>query len=237
MKNLFYYPTLKVSEPLIKFGAEEARHLKSLRIGKGDSIFLTNGKGAKAEGKLVTFSRKDCEIKIVNFEQITNPRNHYIHIAVSPTKNADRIEWFVEKAVELGIDEITFLETTNCTRKQVKIERLIKKAIEAMKQSLQFYLPKINDLTSFEDFLSQADTQNQEKFIAYMLTNQEQSLAKKATPKKKYCVMVASEGGFTKEEAEFAQKAGFECVNLGNTRLRTETAALASCMLLNFINI
>jgi 16S rRNA (uracil1498-N3)-methyltransferase len=237
MKNLFYYPNLQESEPLITFESEEARHLKSLRIRKGDSVFLTNGMGAKAEATLIDHSRRTCELKIVNFEQVSNPKNYYIHIAVSPTKNADRIEWFVEKAVELGIDEITFLETENCTRNQVKLERVTKKAIEAMKQSLQFYLPKINDLTPFEDFVNNSATQNQENFIAYMFTNQEQSLLKKASPQKKYCVMVGSEGGFSEEEAVFAQKVGFECVNLGGTRLRAETAALASCMMLNFINV
>ena len=237
LKNLFYYPELQKSTSLIRFEAEEARHLKSLRNAKGDSVFLTNGKGAKAEAELLDFSRRDCQLRIVHFEQVQNPRNYYIHIAVSPTKNADRIEWFVEKAVELGIDEITFLTTKNCTRQQIKLERINKKAIEAMKQSLQFYLPKINPLTPFDHFIKASKQQNQEKFIAYMLTNDEQSLVKKASVAANYCVMVASEGGFTQQEASLAQKADFECVNLGNSRLRTETAALASCMMLNFINI
>ena len=172
---------------------------------------------------------KKCELKITNTEREWGKRDRYLHIAIAPTKNADRLEWFIEKATEIGIDEISLILTKNSERRFQKTERLEKIAISGMKQSLKAYLPKINELTDYKKFIE--SPLNQQKLIAHL---EENTLAlSKTTLANKVCVLIGPEGDFTQQEIDLAKANGFEMVTLGNARLRTETAALVATTLVN----
>jgi 16S rRNA (uracil1498-N3)-methyltransferase len=162
---------------------------------------------------------------------------------LAPTKNLDRIEWFVEKATEIGIDKITFFYTKHSERRNMKSERLQKIAVSAMKQSLQAYLPEIVEVGNFENFLalSKLETLTKlttQKFIAHLPNDQvPEHLLKKALPGQSYTVLIGPEGDFTAAEIGLTQQSGFQLVTLGNTRLRTETAALVACLSLHTANL
>ena len=163
-----------------------------------------------------------------------HPKNFIIHIAISPTKNADRIEWFVEKAVELGIDEITLLECDHTERQHLKIDRLEKMAISAMKQSLKAKLPVIHPLTSFRNIVHTAGSV--EKYIAHVDNENPNQLKNLIAAGSSYLVLIGPEGDFSDEELTLAENQGFKKISLGPSRLRTETAGLAACHILNLAN-
>ncbi len=247
MDTYFFYPDLELGSQ-ITLPEEEAKHLKTLRVREGDFLDIVNGKGILAKGKVLSADVKKSLIEITQIVSTEEKRPFYIHIAVAATKNADRIEWFLEKAIEIGIDEISFIETTRSEYSNMKSERLFKKGIAAIKQSLRATLPKINPPIKFKEFIKKhhSDKKNQTKhgeetleiqrFIAYTPTDTTAVLENYATKKAYYLVLIGSEGGFTPEEVHQAQQSDFECVSLGEYRLRTETAALYSCMALNSLN-
>ena len=161
-------------------------------------------------------------------------KNFTIHIAISPTKNADRIEWFVEKAVEFGIDEITLLECDHTERQHINIDRLEKVAISAMKQSLKAKLPSIHSLTSFRNLTH--DAKALEKYIAHVDSENPIQLKNLVARGSSYLVLIGPEGDFSREELTLAKSLGFKKISLGPSRLRTETAGLAACHILNLAN-
>ena len=230
--NLFYQP--QIVHGLLHLDPDESRHaVKVLRKKQGDQLFLTDGKGIFYEATITSPDARKCafDINKTIAEQI---RNFVIHVAISPTKNADRIEWFVEKTVEFGIDEITLLECDHTERQHVKLERLEKMAISAMKQSLKATLPVIHPLTSFSQFTSSC--QASEKYIAHV-DNENKSLLKDlVTRGNSYVVMIGPEGDFSLDEVTLAEAQGFKKVSLGPSRLRTETAGIAACHILNLAN-
>ena len=247
MDSYFFYPDLELGQH-ITLPEEEAKHLKIFRAKEGDFIDIVNGKGLLAKGKIISPNVKNSLIEITQIFDTEPKRPFYIHIAVAATKNSERIEWFLEKAIEIGIDEISFIETSRSEYHHLKSDRLTKKSIAAIKQSLRATLPKINPPKEFKEFIKKyhSDRKNQTKhgeetleiqrFIAYTPTDTTAVLETYATKNAYYLVLIGSEGGFTPEEVHQAQQSGFECISLGEYRLRTETAALYSCMALNSIN-
>ncbi len=208
--------------------SEESWHCaKVLRKKSGDHIHLIDGKGNFYEGDLELVSEKQCRVSITKGPVPQPKRNYYLHLAITPTKQIDRIEWMIEKAVEIGIDEISFVSCKNSERSVIKTERIAKIVESAVKQSLQAFLPKINELRSFKEILNQS--QADQKFIAhcYDLPKQEIKLVKFIG--KSTCVMIGPEGDFTLEEAELAKEHNFGALSLGANRLRTETAGLYIC--------
>lgn len=229
----FYLPEIKHGTN--ELSPEESKHaVKVLRLSSGDEIQLMDGEGGIYTAIIDEANHKRCSFHVVNTsQQIKN--KHFIHIAIAPTKNIDRIEWFVEKCVEIGIDEISFISCQNSERKQIKIDRIEKKAVSAMKQSLNAFKPQLNDLEPFSSFVDR--TKQKEKYIAYVDFENPDMLYNIASKSSEYCVLIGPEGDFSSKEVEYAINKGFKKISLGNTRLRTETAGIAACHLLNILNI
>ncbi len=210
---------------------DDSRHCaKVLRKNINDKVHVVDGMGVLLLTEITKVHEKKCELKILEKETEFQARPQYLHIAIAPTKNSDRLEYFIEKCVEIGIDEITLLETQHSERRNQKIERLEKIAIAAMKQSLKAYLPKINGLIKFADFIDHAPQGC--KFIAH-LNEVSVPLIRQKSQENKYLVMIGPEGDFSKEEINKAVVAGFQTVNLGSSRLRTETAGIVACSIVN----
>lgn len=206
---------------------EESWHCaKVLRKKTGDRLHLIDGKGNFYEGDLELVSEKQCRVTITKGPVAQTKRNYYLHLAIAPTKQIDRIEWMIEKAVEIGIDEISFISCKNSERTVVKKERIYKIVESAVKQSLQALIPRINDLRSFKDVLKETADQ---KFIAHCYEEPKQEIRQIAFAGKSTFVMIGPEGDFTPEEAELAKQHHFVALSLGSTRLRTETAGLYVC--------
>jgi len=231
-KNIFYQP--EIADGVHRLDAEESRHcIKVLRRSVGDHIRLTDGKGKFYTARIQEASPTQCVFEIE--EVIPIARNPYaIHIAIAPTKNAERIEWFVEKAVELGIDSITLVNCKNSERTYQKIERLHKVAVSAMKQSLKAFLPAINPLSELQAVIE--NTTAQGRYIAYVDASNPDHLKSVAKPGQDYLVLIGPEGDFDDVELNLALYHGFTKVSLGPSRLRTETAGLAACHILNLLN-
>ncbi|MBL7843419.1 MAG: 16S rRNA (uracil(1498)-N(3))-methyltransferase [Cyclobacteriaceae bacterium] len=233
MENLFYQPDL--SQGALFLTPEESKHcLKVLRKKQGDTITLTDGAGYFYEALITEATISQCRFSIQRKWQ-EQLKKYHIHLAISPTKNPDRIEWMVEKCVEIGIDQITFLSCKNTERKSIKSDRMLKVALSAMKQSVRATLPVLSPLTSFQDFIK-TDYSETAKFIAYVDMENPTHLMSLAKPGKHYLVLVGPEGDFTQQELNAALHKGFTKISLGNHRLRTETAGLAACLMLNLVN-
>jgi 16S rRNA (uracil1498-N3)-methyltransferase len=228
--NLFYLP--EIANGNTHLDAEESRHVvKVLRKVAGDELTITDGNGFFYQVRITIADAKKCAFEIVSKEEFPK-RNYCIHIAIAPTKNIDRTEWFVEKAVEIGIDKITFFQSKTSERKTVNLERIQKIAISAMKQSQQAWLPIISDIGSFKELLKEKADQ---KFIAYVDAANPDHLKNVAKPKGDYLLLIGPEGDFSSEELHLALENKFHKVSLGTNRLRTETAGLVACQLLNLI--
>ncbi len=223
--KLFYgdiFPNVKINE-------DEQQHIvKVLRMREGEEIFVTDGKGNLAKGNLV-FEGKKVNIDISEIKENLPDFSPQLHIAIAPTKNIDRTEFFVEKAVEMGISEITFLQTEKSERKNINIERFQKQAISASKQSLRFHFPKINDLTKLPDFIKNINPEN--SFVAHCNENLERidlnSISQLPSSNlKNITFLIGPEGDFTEKEIKLLAEKGIRAVSLGNQRLRTETAGI-----------
>lgn len=230
--NLFYQPL--IPQGALHLDPDESRHaVKVLRKRNGDVIRLTDGQGFFYEGIITDADARRCTFAIR--EKIPEQeRNFRIHIGISPTKNNDRIEWFVEKVVEFGVDEITLLECAHTERQHVKVDRLYKMAVSAMKQSLKARIPVINGLSSFQNVITTSAATG--RYIAYVDDKNPQHLQTLVKPGQSYLVLIGPEGDFSGEELTLAEGQGFEKVSLGSSRLRTETAGLAACHILNLAN-
>jgi 16S rRNA (uracil1498-N3)-methyltransferase len=225
---LFYQSNIEKTPFLSE---EDSRHcLKVLRKNIKDKIHIVDGVGGLFECEITKAYEKKCEVRILSVKREFEKREYYLHIAIAPTKNADRIEYFIEKCVEIGIDEITLIQTKHSERKNQKTERLEKIAISAMKQSLKAYLPKVNELMDFNEFIQNANFEV--KFLAH-LTDDAKPLKDVAANKKEVLLMIGPEGDFSQDEILLAQNIGFQLVTLGNSRLRTETAGVVACSIVN----
>ena len=224
--NIFYTPNLSFDNHLSE---EESRHaVKVLRLTVGDEILQADGMGSFYRTKIVDAHPKCCQTEVIEVIQQKPKRDFRIHIAVAPTKNMDRFEWFAEKATEIGIDVITPLRCRFSERKELKNERVERVLIAAMKQSQKAYIPKLNPICDFSTFVHE-DTSEQ-KFIAHCYDDYEKSPLKNACVRNSNAtILIGPEGDFSREEVEEALSRGFQSVSLGDSRLRTETAALVAC--------
>ncbi len=232
--QLFYNPDININSSEFSFDKEESKHIsKVLRKKEGDILFVTNGLGNLFHSEIILVSEKKCTVKITKTET-QKPTEFYTHIAVAPTKMNERFEWFLEKATEIGIHEITPIICDHSERKLIKTERFDKIIQSAMKQSNQFYLPKLNEPISFKDFINKKN--DGVLCIAHCEETNKTLLKEIARPKTKHTILIGPEGDFSTKEIELALKNDYIPISLGNTRLRTETAALVACHSIVFIN-
>lgn len=233
--QLFYNSTIDKNTLQITFDKIESRHIvKVLRKKEGDAIYITNGKGQVFNCKITIANDKKCLVSILGKEEKKQFKDYYLHVAIAPTKNNDRLEWFIEKATEIGIDEITPIICQNSERKIIKKERLEKIIVAAMKQSLKFYLPKLNEAVSFSEFLKKK--QKGDIYIAHCEESEKKYLKSVVKPKDSVTILVGPEGDFTVTEISESIAKNYIPITLGINRLRTETAALVAVQNISFIN-
>ena len=225
--QLFYNSTISETEKLFVFDKEESKHIiKVLRKKESDILFVTNGLGVLFKTEIALASDSKCTVNILSFEK-QEPSRYHLHLAVAPTKMNERYEWFLEKATEIGIQEITPIICEHSERKVIKTDRFQKIIESAMKQSLHYYMPKLNEPISFKEFIKK-DFSGQ-KFIAHCEETDKKSLKKEVTIKEDILILIGPEGDFSVKEIQMALDNTFIPVSLGETRLRTETAALVAC--------
>jgi 16S rRNA (uracil1498-N3)-methyltransferase len=233
--HVFYQPDLTTDQ--IVLSEEESKHcIRVLRLKKGDEVNIADGKGTQAIASIADDHVKKCVLQIKQ-RIIHKPRKNYLHIAIAPTKNFDRMEWFIEKATEMGIEEISFVECEHSERNKINMERCEKVMVSSMKQSKQWWLPKIHDIIPLKKFIESAGV-NTLRLMAWCETNEDQSLLKhlNTSAHKHFLFLIGPEGDFTAEEVELAKKSGFTPVSLGENILRTETAALFGCAAVKLIS-
>lgn len=223
----------------IKLNTEESRHCtKVLRKKIGDKISVIDGKGNFYDTTITDNSFSECILSINSVINEYEKLGYNLHIAVAPTKNTDRIEWFVEKATEIGISTISFIKCEHSERINLKLDRLEKVAVSAMKQSLKAYKPTLNEVISFEKFIS-SKLNTDKLFIAHCENGFDKQELKKlleGSLGKEIVIMIGPEGDFSKKEIETALKHGFKSISLGDSRLRTETAALYSTAIVSLFS-
>ncbi|ADV43507.1 16S rRNA (uracil(1498)-N(3))-methyltransferase [Bacteroides helcogenes] len=230
--HVFYTPDIEIRSELPE---EEAAHaIRVLRLQTGDEVMLTDGNGNFYRAEISTATGKRCSVKIIETLPQEPLWNGHLHIAMAPTKNMDRTEWFAEKATEIGFDELTFLNCRFSERKVIKTERISKILISAIKQSLKARLPKLNEMTDFNNFITRPF--EGQKFIAHCHEDEKLLLKEQIRKGEDALVLIGPEGDFSEEEVKKALKNGFIPISLGKSRLRTETAALVACHILNLQN-
>lgn len=228
----FYTPDIDADIKTHAFNENESKHIaRVLRKKSGDTIRLTNGKGLILYGILEVTSPKHCSITITSTEFVNTPET-YVHMAVAPTKNMDRFEWFLEKATELGVQRITPILCDRSERKQLKTERCEKIIEAALKQSLRAHKPILDPLTFLKDFNTNASI----CCIAHCENTDKEKLQRVVSQQSNVCILIGPEGDFSNKEITWAKELGIKAVDLGNARLRTETAALVACHTVLLIN-
>lgn len=231
--QLFYAPN--ISGNTYTLNEEESKHcIRVLRLTVGDEITLIDGKGGLFKTRIFSPEPKRCSVEVYESVLEFEKRNHYLHIAIAPTKNIERFEWFLEKATEIGIDEITPLLCEHSERKVINNERLDKIIISAVKQSIKAYVPVLNPLTSFKQFIQSNQTGN--LFIAHCATQGLNHLKNELKPLNKSTILIGPEGDFSSNEIKQATQYNYREISLGKSRLRTETAGVVACHVVNLIN-
>ena len=227
--HLFYAPDIELTNEL---PAEEAAHaLRVLRLKAGDELMLTDGKGCFYHAEIAVADQKHCLLNILETTPQPALWKRHLHLALAPTKNMDRMEWLAEKATEIGFDELTFLNCRYSERRVIKLERIEKIVVSALKQSLKAHMPKLNELTDFSKFIRQPFTG--QKFIAHCYPGDKSLLKDSLNAEEDALVLIGPEGDFSEEEVALAIENGFQPISLGASRLRTETAALVAVHLMN----
>jgi len=221
-------------ESEIVLSKEESKHAtKVLRKKEGDILNFTDGKGGFYKAEITVADTKKCRLQIISSEQKPKQHNYHLHIAIAPTKNMDRYEWFLEKATEIGIDEITPIICEHSERKVIKTERCNRILLSAMKQSLKLHLTKLNETITLKDFLKQDFEGN--KYIAHCEDGEKTELRKEEKTEKTL-ILIGPEGDFSPTEVELALENQFKTVSLGASRLRTETAGIVAVHTINMKN-
>lgn len=229
---LFYAPDIQSCSELPE---SESQHcIRVLRKQVGDQIDITDGKGYFYKAIITEAHPKHCKVKITESKKGVSSWNNTIEIALAPTKNIDRIEWFAEKATEIGINKISFLKTRYSERKEIKSERIQKILVSAMKQSVKASLPLIGEITEFKKYL--INNFEGRKFIAHCYPGEKPLLSTIYRKGENALILIGPEGDFSEEEVKWALENGFESISLGESRLRTETAALFACQTIHIIN-
>jgi 16S rRNA (uracil1498-N3)-methyltransferase len=235
---------------LYSLNEEESRHCqKVLRLREGDIVHLTDGKGTLFEARISDARSRKVTAEVISRQDGYGKRGYRLHMAVAPIKNIDRFEWFLEKATEIGVDEITPLICEHSERRQVRIDRLIKVITAAVKQSLKAYHPKLNEPVLLSKFLTSQSSHfpasrlpsfhtnplPENKYMAY-ITNGAPLLKQLYQKGADAVILIGPEGDFSPAEVETAIKSGYEVISLGESRLRTETAAVVACHTVQMIN-
>jgi 16S rRNA (uracil1498-N3)-methyltransferase len=233
--HLFYTPDITPLHPQYFLNEEESKHaVRVLRLEAGSLVQLIDGKGGLYTAEIKDAHPKRAILQITGVTTEYQKRNHYLHIAIAPTKNLDRLEWFLEKATEIGIDEISLIICQRSERKEAKTERLDKIITSAIKQSLKAYHPVLNEPIAFNKFLTRPF--NGQKFIAHCEDRDKTNLQAELQKHGRYLIMIGPEGDFSPAEIDAALDNGYKAITLGESRLRTETAALEACFEVNFLN-
>ena len=221
-----FAPELTPAAATYQLSEDESKHaVRVLRLNVGDAIDLLDGRGGLYTATVADANPKRCQLRITHHETVP-PRPYFTQVAVAPTKNLDRMEWFVEKAVEIGVERISFLRCARSERRELKLERLEKIVISALKQSGQAWLPQLDEMQDFGAFV--AGVVPETTFIAHLEEGERTALAQVAGAGSGCCVLIGPEGDFTPSEIALALERGIRPVTLGTSRLRTETAALAA---------
>jgi 16S rRNA (uracil1498-N3)-methyltransferase len=228
--NIFYSQNIRGNNGILD-EAESHHCVKVLRLQVGDEVFLVDGKGGFFEGVIALANQKASIIEIKKSQFEFGKRNYNIHIAIAPTKNIERFEWFLEKATEIGIDEITPIICHHSERKILREDRLEKVITSAMKQSLKAYHPVFHSLTSFEKFIETSRAGN--RLIAHCIESERHDLIKMKPENYDFNLLIGPEGDFSEKEVKIAISKGFLPVSLGKSRLRTETAGIVACQIIS----
>jgi 16S rRNA (uracil1498-N3)-methyltransferase len=233
--HLFYTPDIAPAHSQYFLNEEESKHcVRVLRLNVDDEVQLIDGRGGLYSAKIRDAHPKRTILQITGVRTEYAKRDHYLHIAIAPTKNIERLEWFLEKATEIGIDEISLIICQRSERKEAKVERLNKIITAAMKQSLKAYHPVLNEPIALSKLLDQ--NFEGQKFIAHCDDGDKAGLATELNKKGRYLVLIGPEGDFSPAEIDNALQNGYKAITLGKSRLRTETAALEACFEVNFLN-
>lgn len=232
--QLFFHEN--IAEDTFHLDQEESKHLiKVLRKNQGDKVVFTDGLGFLYHCIILDANPKKAGIKVV--ERFFDPEDdYYIHLAICPTKNPDRMEWMIEKITEIGVHEITLMESEHSERSFLKLDRLEKKIVAACKQSLKTRIPKLNPICKMEDLVTDKKFDSYQRFIAYVDKENRQHLFEKAKSNSAYIVLIGPEGDFSPGEIDLAFKNFFLPCSLGKSRLRTETAGLTAVHTLQLLN-
>lgn len=231
-KTIFYAPDIQQDNTLPQ--DESAHCVRVLRKKEGDEVLITDGKGHFFDAEIVEAHQKHCVVNITQTRVEPKPWSNYLHIAFAPTKNLDRIEWFAEKATEIGIDHFTPLLCRYSERKEIKLPRIEKILVSAMKQSQKAVLPQLDEMISFSSFIKKPF--DGQKFIAHCYPQEKQLLKHIYKPNGHVLLLIGPEGDFSEQEVQEALKCGFEPISLGESRLRAETAALVACNTIQILN-
>ena len=230
--HVFYTPDIATN---VEMPEEEVGHcLRVLRLTTGDEVTLTDGKGNFYKAVISAATNKRCQLKVIETLPQEKGWTGWLHVAMAPTKNMDRTEWFAEKATEIGFVELTFLNCRYSERKVIKTERIDKILVSAIKQSLKANKPVLNEMMDFNKFIAQ-DFPGK-KFICHCYEGEKKLLKEAIVPGEDALILVGPEGDFSEEEVAKAIEAGFQPVSLGKSRLRTETAALVAAHTLKLFN-
>ena len=233
--QLFFNSEITHETIEFSFDKTESRHIvRVLRKNVGDLIYITNGKGVLFTAQIISANDKKCVVNLINAEHKEKPWNYYLHIAIAPTKLNDRFEWFLEKATEIGVDEITPIICEHSERKVVKLERMEKIIQSAAKQSLKFHYPILNEAIPFNEFIKSNFTG--QLFIAHCEETSKRSLKSVAKPTENITILIGPEGDFSPNEIKTSNNQNFIPISLGNSRLRTETAGIVAVHSIAFIN-
>lgn len=236
--QLFYTPEIEAHHQTFMLSEEESKHaIRVLRLQVNDIIHLIDGRGGIYKTEILDAHPKRTTLSVLSHTGNYGKSSYHVHMAVAPTKNIDRIEWFLEKATEIGLQEFTPIICEHSERKEVKVERLEKVAISAMKQSLKAYLPKINPAQTFSKFIESIKDNTAIKGMAHCVENADKKFILQDFPKNNnYILLIGPEGDFSEKEISQALNAGFIPLSLGEARLRTETAALATVLEVALLN-
>jgi 16S rRNA (uracil1498-N3)-methyltransferase len=232
--QVFYIP--EISGDLVTLSKEESNHcIRVLRLSISDTVYLIDGKGGIYTARIIEPDPQACKVEITEFAPGNSSRPK-LHLAIAPPKPSDRFEWFLEKAVELGVGEITPILCQRSERKEIKPERLEKIIIASMKQAIVARKPLLNPMIAFPKFMKAVLKTNKNRFIAWCDESTKTPLQEALIKESDAILLIGPEGDFTPEEIQLAKDSGFKAVSLGPRRLRTETAALAGCMIFNLLN-
>jgi len=233
--SIFYAPDIAGDTYILN--EEESRHAqKVLRLEVGDVVTLTDGKGHLMKARIASFTGKKCLLHVLETIAQAKNRSFHLHLAVAPTKNLNRFEWFLEKVTEIGVDSITPIISEHSERRVLKKERLQKIIVAAMKQSQQAFCPELNDLISVGDFLNFQFATDAQKLVAHCIDSAKTDISEVSHPHENWVILIGPEGDFSIKEVQMAQNAGFAPISLGSSRLRTETAAVVACHSVNILN-